>query len=273
MKNEDIKQVVRSRYGKVAEASGSCCGSSCCGDSSAASLSKAIGYSDAEMAGVPEGANLGLGCGNPVALAELSPGETVVDLGSGAGFDCFLAAAAVGETGRVIGIDMTPEMIRKARANAAKAGKENVEFRQGDIEAIPVEEGQADLIISNCVINLAPDKDRVFAEAFRILKPGGRMLVSDIVLLAPLPDAILESAGAYAACIAGAASKSDYLDSVRRAGFGDVEILAETQFPIDLLANDPTIAACLGEMDEITPEMFAQTAASIVSIKVRARKP
>lgn len=272
MKSEEIKQEVRSRYGKVAEATSSCCMTSCCGNSNAATLSKAIGYSDAEIAGVPEGANLGLGCGNPVALAELSLGETVVDLGSGAGFDSFLAAAAVGETGRVIGVDMTPEMIHKARENAAKAGKENVEFRQGDIEAIPVEDGEADLIISNCVINLAPDKDRVFAEAFRILKPGGRILVSDIVLLAPLPAAVLESAAAYAACVAGAATKTSYLDSVRSAGFTDIEVLGETYFPVEILAGDPTIAACLGETDEITPEMFAQTAESIVSIKVRARK-
>ena len=273
MNTKTIKETVKERYGKVAKTAGSGGGCCCGGDNQGAeAMSKAIGYSDMEMGAVPEGANLGLGCGNPTALASLKPGETVVDLGSGAGFDAFLAANEVGPKGRVIGVDMTPEMLEKARTNAEKGGYSNVEFRQGDIEAIPVEDGTVDAIISNCVINLALDKKKVFAEAARILKPGGRLMVSDIVLLAPLPQAIRDSAAAYAACIAGALLKEDYIDAIRSAGFEEVEIISENTYPLDIAATDPLIKELAEENEVLTDEQITQAASTIVSLKVHARK-
>ena len=248
-------------------------GSPCCGSAiSAQDISRKIGYSDEELQSVPEGANLGLGCGNPIALASIKEGEIVLDLGSGAGFDCFLAARKVGEHGRVIGIDMTPEMITKARGNARKGGYKNIEFRLGEIENLPVEDNLADLVISNCVINLSPDKDRVFAETYRTLKPGGRLMVSDIVLLKPLPSSILNSIEAYVGCIAGAAIKSDYIEAIKSAGFQDVEIIDETTFPIECMANDPTAQAVIRNL-EISPEEIEEIASSIVSVKVSAVRP
>src|SRR4030042_860686 len=207
MKEAEIKKVVREGYGKVAqqERSGCAPASSCCGNKDLVQdISKKIGYSDEELKVVPEGSNLGLGCGNPVALASLKEGEVVLDLGSGAGFDCFLAANKVGKTGKIIGVDMTPEMVDRARENARKGNYGNVEFRLGEIENLPVANNYVDVIISNCVINLSPDKDRVFQEAFRILKPGGRLMVSDIVLMNELPDSIKNSVAAYIGCVAGA---------------------------------------------------------------------
>ncbi|MCP4755325.1 MAG: arsenite methyltransferase, partial [Proteobacteria bacterium] len=187
----------RENYAKIAGTSSSCCGpaaaTSCCGPAAEDVVSKSIGYSDKDIEAVPDGANLGLGCGNPVALASLKEGETVVDLGSGAGFDCFLAAEKVGKKGTVIGVDMTHEMIAKARANAEKGDYTNVEFRLGEIEHLPVEDNSADIIISNCVINLSPEKNKVFNDSFRVLKPGGRLMVSDIVLTKPLPEKVKES--------------------------------------------------------------------------------
>ena len=227
MKKTEIKKNVRERYGSIARQSGAgCCGTAagagagCCAAGSREQLiSKKIGYRDEDLAGVPEGANLGLGCGNPVALASLQGGEVVLDLGSGAGFDCFLAAARVGKKGKVIGVDMTPDMLDKARENARKGNYANVEFRLGEIENLPLADNSVDVIISNCVINLSPDKPRVFREAFRVLKPGGRLMVSDIVILKPLPSEVKDSVEAYVGCVAGAMAKADYLRTVRKAGF------------------------------------------------------
>src|SRR5512136_318526 len=206
MEEKDIKSVVRKKYGNIAATSGSCCRSvSCCdGPAVITEIGKKIGYDEADLSAAPEGANLGLGCGNPTALASLKEGETVLDLGSGAGFDCFLAANKVGKSGKVIGVDMTPEMLDKARENARKGKYTNVEFRLGEIENLPVPDNTVDIVISNCVINLSPNKKKVFEEAFRVLKPNGRLMVSDIVLLKELPEEIRGSVAAYVACIAGA---------------------------------------------------------------------
>ncbi len=200
--------------------------SSCCGGgaASAVEISRGLGYSDEELSAAPEGANLGLGCGNPQAIASLRPGETVLDLGSGAGFDCFLAARAVGENGRVIGVDMTPEMLRKARQNAQRDGIRNVEFRLGEIEHLPVADATADVVISNCVVNLSPDKERVFRETFRVLKPGGRLAISDIVATAELPDSMKQDLSLYTGCMAGASSVGALEAILERAGFEDVRI-------------------------------------------------
>ncbi len=278
MKEEEIKKVVREGYGKIAEKKLSCCApaSSCCGsqDSVQEGVSKRIGYSEAELKGVPEGANLGLGCGNPVALASLKPGEVVVDLGSGAGFDCFLAANQVGKTGKVVGVDMTAQMIDKARENARKGDYENVEFRLGEIENLPVADNHADIIISNCVINLSPDKKRVFQEAFRVLKPGGRLMVSDIVLLKELPEEVKNSVAAYIGCLAGAVSKNDYLGAIQEAGFQGTKVIDEVTFPAELVANDPTIREIkIMKNLNMSQEKARELARSVVSMKVAAVKP
>lgn len=265
MKEEEIKKIVREGYAEIAKKRSSCC----CQPTQTEDISKSIGYSDEEMDSVPEDANLGLGCGNPVALASLTEGETVLDLGTGAGFDAFLAANKVGKKGKVIGIDMTPEMVNKARANARQGGYENVEFRLGEIENIPAADNSVDVIISNCVINLSPDKKRVFNEAFRVLKPGGRLMVSDIVLLKELPDFIRQSVAAYVGCISGAMLKNDYLGEIKGAGFQEVSILDETLFPIDCIANDATVRATINK-SKATKEDIEN---SVASIKVQAIKP
>lgn len=226
MDSGEKKQLIKLKYGEIAMSGGSCCcSSSCCGDTNAEDISKSFGYSVNEVGSVPE-ANLGLGCGNPTAFAELKEGDMVLDLGSGAGFDCFLAAQRIGDAGKVIGVDMTGEMVEKARANALKYGYSNVEFRLGDIEALPLEAGSVDVIISNCVINLAPDKEKVFREAYRVLKPGGRMYISDMVLLAELPEELRENEELLVGCVAGAVLKDEYLRLLKEAGFA-VEILDE----------------------------------------------
>lgn len=233
-KTENIKDVVKEKYGEIAIKETSCCPTcSCCAPSnSAKDISKTVGYSEEEVNTVPEGANLGLGCGNPVALASLKEGDIVLDLGSGAGFDAFLASKRVGKTGRVIGIDMTPEMIDKAKENARKGGYKNVEFRLGEIEKLPVSDNSVDVIISNCVINLSPDKKNVFKEAFRVLKPKGRLMVSDLVLIKELPADIKESVEAYVGCIAGAIKKEEYLNFIKQAGFKNIKVISESNYPV-----------------------------------------
>lgn len=275
MNEAEVKKIVRDGYGKIAAESMSCCGpvKACgCGTSTADSMSRRVGYTDDEINAVPDGANLGLGCGNPTALASLKEGEIVLDLGSGAGFDCFLAAKKVGPTGRVIGVDMTPEMLDKARANAANSGYTNVEFRMGEIENLPTGDGSVDVIISNCVINLSPDKRRVFREAFRVLKPGGRIMVSDIVLTQPIPDMIRNSIEAYIGCVAGAETKDKYLAAIKDAGFTKVEIAGETAFPLEMLNNDPTVEQAIKTLS-LTPKMVKELADSVLSVKVAATKP
>ena len=275
MDSKDIKDVVKERYGKIAKQGTSCCGSStsCCGGPDLVQIiSKEIGYSDEELKAVPDGANLGLGCGNPLALSSIREGDTVLDLGSGAGFDCFLAAAKVGKNGRVIGVDMTSEMIEKARENAKKGNYGNVEFRLGEIEKLPVTDGSVDLIISNCVINLSPDKGKVFQEAFRVLKPGGRIMISDIVLLRELPDAIRNSIEAYIGCVSGAIKKDEYLQKIEGAGFQDVKVMGETSFSVEFIVNDPTVKAII-EKSGLPPEKVEEIAGSVVSIKVYGVKP
>jgi arsenite methyltransferase len=282
MQDQEIHQKVREGYAKVATQSNSCCGAAAktasggCGCNSSSTsgktLSQQIGYSEEEINEVPEGANLGLGCGNPVALASLKPGEVVLDLGSGAGFDCFLAAARVGPTGRVIGVDMTSEMLDKARANLRKGQYSNVEFRLGEIENLPVADDTVDAIISNCVINLSPDKKRVFREAFRVLKPAGRLMVSDIVVLKELPQNIKDSIAAYVGCIAGASVKNDYLSEIKAAGFQNIQVVGESFYPIDGIENDSTVQQMMDDSG-VTLEQLRDMAASVSSIKVSAVKP
>lgn len=235
--HEEIKKIVRDGYAQAVKQKSSCCsGGSCCGGvDQTRHISRKVGYSDIEMNAVPEGANLGFGCGNPVALASLKEGDVVLDLGSGAGFDAFLSAKRVGETGLVIGVDMTPEMIERAKANAEKGGYNNVEFRLGEIERLPVEDGSVDAVISNCVINLSPDKEAVFREAFRVLKSGGMLMVSDLVLEKDLPEDVKSSIEAYVGCIAGAIKKEEYLNLMEKAGFMDVKVVGESSYPVDAM--------------------------------------
>lgn len=233
MDADKVRESVRERYAERArggtepEGAGGCCGASggCCGSPAPLiELGQAIGYSAEELTVVPDGANLGLGCGNPQAIAALKPGETVLDLGSGAGFDCFLAARQVGEAGRVIGVDMTPEMLSRARQNAAKGGYTNVEFRLGEIEHLPVADQCVEVIISNCVINLSPEKAQVFREAFRVLRPGGRLAVSDMVTAVPLPPEVQADMALYAGCVAGAATVDEVTSMLAAAGFEQIAI-------------------------------------------------
>ena len=275
MKDKKIKKVVKEGYARIAKQDSSCCVpvNSCCGKTDLAQdISKKIGYTEEELKAVPEGANLGLGCGNPVALASLKEGDTVLDLGSGAGFDCFLAANKVGRKGRVIGVDMTPEMIEKARENVQKGGYKNVEFRLGEIENLPAADNSVDVVISNCVINLSPDKRGVFLEAFRVLKPGGRLMISDMVLLKELPDFIKNSVEAYIGCLSGAMMRDEYVGAIKAAGFQEVRIIDERSFPIECMANDSTAKAIMENLN-ILPEKVKEVASSVISIKVYAAKP
>ena len=275
MKKNEIKKNVREGYAKIAKQENmSCCDptNSCCGQTNIIDdMSKKIGYSDEEINAVPEGANLGLGCGNPTALASLKEGETVLDLGSGAGFDAFLAAQRVGKNGKVIGVDMTPEMIEKARENAMKGNYENVEFRLGEIEKLPAKDNSVDAVISNCVINLSPDKKTVFEEAFRVLKPGGRLMISDIVLLKDLPDLIKDSVEAYVGCVSGAMLKDEYIKIIKEAGFQDVKIVNEATISLDFIANDPTAKTAMENL-KMSPEKAKEVLGPIASIKLHGVK-
>ena len=288
MEDEQIRKGVRKGYAKIAkEGLGSSCASPCCDSSSAhEELSKKIGYTEDELKSVPQGSNMGLGCGNPVALASLREGETVIDLGSGGGVDCFLAAKKVGARGKVIGIDMTPEMIDKARENARKSNHSNVEFRLGEIENLPVADNTADAIISNCVINLTPNKKKVFEEAFRVLKPGGRIMISDMVLIKELPEAVKKGAHP-ASCVQGAIMKDKYVETIKNTGFQNVKITEERQdASFEDIANDPNAKIMvrdqkknteelrsISELDEKTKEMVKDILTSAVSISVSATKP
>lgn len=233
VKNDEIRQAVRQQYGQVAtgEGAGCGCGTTCCDTSapSAESISQGLGYSVEDVISIPQGANMGLGCGNPQAIAALKEGEIVLDLGSGGGFDCFLAARKVGDAGHVIGVDMTPEMTTKARANAEKGGYSNVEFRLGEIESLPLADGGVDVIISNCVINLSPDKFRVFSEAYRVLKPGGRLAISDVVAFAEPPEDVRKDMALYTGCMAGASLVSEVEVMLTKAGFMSVRVVPKDE--------------------------------------------
>ncbi|MEE9253248.1 MAG: arsenite methyltransferase [Thermodesulfobacteriota bacterium] len=268
MEKEEIKGFVKKKYAQAAAQDTSCCGA---GDSTPVSI---VGnaYTEREISSAPEGSNLSLGCGNPIAHAAIREGDTVLDLGSGAGFDCFLAALKVGDAGRVIGVDMTPEMVERAKANARKGGYGNVEFRLGEIEKLPVDDVSIDLVISNCVINLVPDKATAFGEAFRVLRPGGGLMVSDIVLLSELPDAIKSSVEAYAGCLAGAALKDDYLTYIEQAGFEELSVLEETSLDPESLCSDPLIREIVEKL-KLTPDKANEIAGSIASMKISALKP
>jgi len=275
MKDKDVKKVVREGYAEIAKGKGTCCAPTNCNCGSpdkAREISRGIGYSDDEMSAVPDGANLGLGCGNPVALAALKEGDTVLDLGAGAGFDAFLAAQQVGKKGKVIGVDMTHEMLEKARNNASKGNYTNVEFRLGEIEHLPVADNAVDVIISNCVINLSPDKNQVFSEALRVLKPGGRLMVSDIVLTKELPEWLRESARAYIGCVSGALMKEAYLAAIEGAGFTDITVKDESEYGLDFMANDPSVNTMI-QKSGATKDQLKEYEHSVVSLKVEATKP
>lgn len=275
MKPEEVKKAVRTGYANVALENAPCCGgsTSCCGgEDPAGDISRKLGYGEEELGSVPEGANLGLGCGNPLAHAALNKGDIVLDLGSGAGFDCFLAARKVGSEGKIIGVDMTPEMIEKARLNALRGEYSNVEFRLAEIEHLPVPDDCVDVVISNCVINLSPEKEQVFREAFRVLKPGGRLMVSDIVLLKEIPEAVRQSMEAYVGCVAGAVMKEDYLAAIGSAGFQEIRVLRENAFPAELVISDPVAREVLDAWNA-SGEDSADPAGSVVSIAVSAVKP
>lgn len=269
MKDEEMKKTVKEGYAKLATHT-TC---QCCGDTPTGSeVSGTIGYSRGELESIPEGSDMGLGCGNPVALASLRKGETVLDLGSGGGIDCFLAAKRVGESGTVIGVDMTPEMVKKATENAKSAGYRNVEFRLGDIENLPVEDNTVDVIISNCVINLSPDKSTVFREAFRVMKPGGRMMISDMVLLKELPEAVRKNAQAYVGCLAGAMLRDEYIGLIKMAGFREVVIIDKSGCTVETAANDPTVQAMMRSFN-LSEEEAQDVLQSVISVTVEARKP
>lgn len=274
MKEREIKRVVREGYARIAKratsyyASRGSCG---CADVPE-EICRRLGYTEEEIQAAPPGSNLGLGCGNPVALADLREGDVVLDMGAGAGFDCFLASSRVGPGGRVIGVDLTSEMVDKARASALKGGYSNIDFRQGDLENMPVADAFVDVVISNCVINLVPNKKLVFKEAFRVLKPGGRLAVSDVVLQKELPEFVRQSTEAYIGCLAGAILKGEYIEIVKSVGFGDVRIVEESAFPIESLVCE-NAGSTLIDMPKISEEQQRELEDSVSSIKLTAFKP
>jgi SAM-dependent methyltransferase len=289
-----VRQVVREGYARIVDAAnpanpaetsgasaGGCCGtgpaaerrsnapaSACCGSKDVTQFARGLGYDESDLSALPEGANLGLSCGNPTALAALGPGEIVVDLGCGAGFDVLIASRKVGAAGRVIGVDMTPEMLQRARENARKVGATNVEFRLGEIEHLPLADASADVVISNCVINLSPDKPAVFREIARVLRPGGRVAVSDMALLRPLPEEVQRDVAAYVGCVSGAVLLAEYVAQMRRAGFTDVVV--ETENGIDPMEDvqDPLYRTIQEKLPAGT-----RPADYVASVRVEARKP
>jgi SAM-dependent methyltransferase/N-acetylglutamate synthase-like GNAT family acetyltransferase len=266
-----VVNAVRERYAEIATAGGSCCGATPCGDDPAArTVALGMGYTVDELQRLPDGANLGLGCGAPVAVLGLRPGETVLDLGSGAGLDAFLAAQRVGAGGWVIGVDMTPEMVARARENATRFEIHNVEFREGRLEDLPVETGSVDAVTSNCVVNLVPDKLRVFAQIARVLRPGGRMVISDIVLDRALPPAIARDLTSYIGCVAGAARREQYFAELGAAGFSDVEILRDVDYLEGMKGAVPAEIEALLARTGVTVD---QIAGIIRSVTFRARRP
>jgi len=270
---ETVRAKVREGYGKIAVTNSSCCGSgvSCCGSSPAAAdeLVRHIGYTTGDLTALPEGANMGLSCGNPTAIAALTPGEVVLDLGAGGGFDVFIAGKKVGPTGRAIGVDMTPEMLAKARRNIPVSGLNNVEFRLGEIEHLPVADNSVDVVISNCVINLSPDKPQVWREIVRVLKPGGRVAVSDLALLQPLPVAIREMVEALIGCVAGAVLVSETEQMARAAGLMDIRLTPKSDYVTGLTEwNDPLYQQILAHLPA-----GATTADYITSLEIQGRKP
>ncbi len=257
---ESIVEQVKKHYGAIAVSGASCCAPSCCGTTP---VSRQIGYGEGELAAVPQEADLGLGCGAPVGYLALKPGETVLDLGSGPGLDALLAAKQVGPTGRVIGVDMTPEMLERARATAARAGATHVEFRHGRLEALPVEDASVDAVTSNCVINLVPDKSAVFREVARVLRPGGRIVVADIVLERPLPEAVAKDVLAWAGCVSGAALRRDYFAMVEAAGLRGVSVLKEEDYAASLAEIASEEAQTLLQRWGVTPEALAGVVMSV----------
>jgi ubiquinone/menaquinone biosynthesis C-methylase UbiE len=265
------RQTVRERYARAVTGKESCCGPSCCSDESTTSrdISKTIGYTDADLAILPHEANLGLGCGNPTAIASLEEGMTVLDLGSGAGIDCFLASRQVGPEGKVIGVDMTPEMVETARANARSGGYDNVEFRLGEIEALPVADASVDVVISNCVLNLSTDKARVLGDVHRVLRSGGRLVISDMVSELPVPAVLEGSVDAVAGCLP--TLRDRYLDQFRAAGFADVRITDEKPYPVGYILEDPGVQSFMSSHPDQVEELTA-FAGSIVGAHFEATK-
>ncbi len=271
---DSVRKMVSEGYARIAERSGSCCGpSSCCGPVApeVEQSARRMGYSAVQIDALPEGANLGLGCGNPTAIDSLRSGEVVVDLGSGAGIDVFLAARQVGDTGKVIGVDMTDAMLEKARQNANTGGYRNVEFRKGKIEELPIEDESVDVIISNCVINLSPEKGKVFQEAYRVLKPGGRMMVSDIVLEKELPPAVLSSVEAYVGCVGGASLRTEYLKTIEDAGFSEIRVESEAKFSDVISPNDSSTQALAAEYG-VPADKVNEVAGAVTSLHLLVRK-